>query len=263
MLPYTNRSFLYGDGLFETLRIQAGNVFNATAHCRRLKLGFQTLQFSSDTSFITPAWLEQIITSSLCSQQEHQRVRITFFRAEGGLYTPSQQAFGYTVNTQKLQGYFSWQTEGLMIGISKRVKLHYDQLSSLKTCSALPYVLAGIEKKERNLDAILLENTKNQIAEGQASNLFAFFGKTLVTPPLSSGCVQGTMRSFLLEEAPKVGFKSLQKELNQSDLEKADEIFLSNAIQGIRWVSKLNPYNKRYKSEQSYQLFKKIFGKVL
>ena len=184
MLPYTNRSFLYGDGLFETLRIQAGNIFNVAAHCQRLKLGFETLQFYSDTSFISPAWLHQLIRPELLTQQEHQRVRITFFRTAGGLYTPNQKTFDYTIDTQGLQSYFTWPTQGLSIGISKRVKLHYDQLSPLKTCSALPYVLAGIEKKERNLDAILLANTENKIAEGQASNLFAFFENTLVTPPL-------------------------------------------------------------------------------
>ena len=134
---------------------------------------------------------------------------------------------------------------------------------NLKTSSALPFVLASIFKKENNLDDCLLLNTAGRLACGSSSNVFLVKNGELLTPPLTEGCVAGTMRAALFDLAKQLGTKAAEVPIALAELGTADEIFLTNAIQGIRWVRQVTGVDKRYNPSLSKNLVEEINRRFL
>ena len=171
---FYNRAFKYGDALFETIRISEGRFLNAEAHFKRLSLGLSLLKMQNDTNPLTFSDFQKIIVDYIKTKSDaNLRVRITFFRKSGGLYTPQVNDFDYFIESSTLNSsLFELNKTGLKIGICDSVRLSIDKLSNLKTTSALPYVMAAIEKNENNWDDCLILNSKNFVAESIAANIF-------------------------------------------------------------------------------------------
>src|SRR5690606_1335213 len=129
------------------------------------------------------------------------------------------------------------------------IRLSYSALSSLKTCSALPYVLAGIEKKSRNLDEILILDGQNRLAECSSSNLFWLKNGNIYTPSLESGCIAGVMRRHILHQARQSRIEIQEVLENPETLLTADQVFCCNVtgvylfekFEQTRFDTKLNP----------------------
>lgn len=239
-----NRAFKYGDGLFETIRISNGKALNLSAHFLRLKKGFEILELQNSKQPFTFEAFQQIINDFLSNNNNNSnanlRVRISFFRKGEGFYTPQEHDFEFYIESSPLQSpSFQLNPKGLQIGICTKVRLSIDQLSNLKTISALPYVLAGLEKKKNGWDDCLILNSKEKIAESIAANVFIVKKGKIYTPALTEGCVAGVMRSNLIHLAQKMGFELEETSLDMADLVEAEEIFLTNAIQGIQWVESI------------------------
>jgi branched-chain amino acid aminotransferase len=99
----------------------------------------------------------------------------------------------------------------------------------------------------------LIINTENRICDSTIANVFWIKNGTIFTPPLSEGCVAGVMRSHLLTELPLQGYTVEEKTAVADDLVDADEIFLTNAISGLRWVSDFK--GKKYGNTISTKIF--------
>lgn len=245
-----NRSFLYGDGLFETIRVSEGRALFLRAHFERLSKGLQILQLQKTTQPLTYHQFEVIIKGFIAQQSTaNLRIRSTFFRRLGGRYTPQHHEFEYHLEATPLAGpAYPIPTQPLTIGIAQQVRLSTDVLSNLKTTSALPYVMAGLEKKKEGWDDALLLNHQGYIAEAIAANVFLKIGKQIVTPALNQGCVAGVMRQQLLQLLPILGYSIKEEVIDPKQLHKADEIWLSNALQGIvgvhQWVDRKQPYQQ-------------------
>lgn len=236
-----NRAFKYGDGLFETIKVSNGKALNLYLHFERLQKGFGVLQFQAEQPFTFEVF-QRIINDFLSKNipNANLRVRISFFRKGEGFYTPQEHDFEFFIETSPLESApYQLNKKGLYIGIASQVRLSIDSLSNLKTISALPYVLAGLEKKQNNWDDCLILNSKENIAESIAANIFVVKENKLYTPSLSEGCVAGTMRFTILEIAAKLGLEIIETSLLPRDLDDAEELFLTNAIQGIQWVEKI------------------------
>lgn len=243
----TNRAAKYGDGLFETCKISQGKILFAKDHYLRLATGFSILGYApiSYADFIA-----KINAHIHTKSDTNLRVRITFFRLGAGLYTPKSNQTDFVIESSPLPSpFYQLNERGLEIGIAKDIHLSTDILSNLKTISALPYVLAGLEKVKNNWDDCLLLNHKKNIAESIAANLFLYYNNTLFTPALSEGCVAGIMRKQVIKIAIKNKIRVVEKSINLSDLKKADTIFLTNAIQGISWVKKIANSEQVYHSK--------------
>ena len=169
-----NRSFLYGDGLFETIRVSEGRALYLKAHFERLTKGLQVLQMQSTNQPLTYQQFKEIIEGFIAQQATaNLRIRSTFFRQDGGRYTPQQHSFDYHLEATPLPtAAYPVAPTSLTIGLSQQVRLSTDALSALKTTSALPYVLAGLEKKQQGWDDCLLLNHQGYIAEAIAANVF-------------------------------------------------------------------------------------------
>ena len=232
-----NRAFLYGDALFETIRMRDGKIPFLKYHVKRLLHGLHFLKYKIPKKY-TLRFFEKEIQRIATG---NTRIRITVFRSKGGLYTPKNNRPKFLIVTSPLaSSQFELNKKGLTLGVFEEIKLACSPLSNLKTCNSLPFIQAGFYKKEQLLDDCILLNDKNKIAEASSANIFLLKKNKLITPSLSSGCVAGTMRAIILEIAQQEKFQIQEISIPLSSLATVDEIWLTNAIQGIRWVKNIN-----------------------
>lgn len=246
-LSYKNRAFCYGDALFETMHANGTDIQFINDHLTRLIFGMKVLKMEVPT-VIESGFIEKEIIKLLHKNKLYQgvRIRLSVFRNEGGKYTPADNNISYLVETDYLENdYYQLNNKGFIIDIYPEIKKPINQFSNLKTSNSLLYVMAGLYAKEKKLDDCLLLNEKGNIIEGISSNIFLIKGSTLSTPSLKEGPVAGIMRKQILKLADNVGFNiNNESSITQSQLLNADEVFLTNSINGIRWVSAYK--EKRY-----------------
>lgn len=231
-----NRSFRYGDGCFETMRVQRGEVVLGDLHFERLLASLNLLHFDIPAHFTKAFFLRQI--ADLCHKNnlpDMARVRFTVFRADGGLYEPLNNIPSYLIQASELSStVLELNENGLVLDIFPDARKTSDKFSSIKSNNCLPYVMGAMYGKQHGFNEVLLLNQYGRVADSTIANVFMVHHKTIYTPPLTEGGVCGVMRKHLLRS--ELPFKIEEKPLTVEDLENADEIFLTNAIQGIRWV---------------------------
>lgn len=166
---------------------------------------------------------------------------------------------GYIIECWPLQrAATEWNENGLVIGVYPELKKTMDFLSNLKTASFLIYSLAAqYAKSQRWNDAIVL-NTDNGIADTSIANLFIVSNGDVYTPSLEQGCVAGVMRAHVMEALKKQGILVKETKIDLAMLNEADEVFLTNAIRGLRWVQRLE--NKIYSNVVSRKLYDQLFN---
>ncbi len=230
-----NRVFNYGDGLFETIRVFDGQVPFLEYHFDRLKKGMLVLKMDVPEYFSVSFFKNEI--QKLIGELGNHRVRLTVFRSSGGFYTPKTNHPEFLITCSQLNdSFFKLNSNGLRVGIFNEIKIQQHVLSNLKTCNSLPNILAGIYCQVKGFDDCLMLNTSENVSELTSSNVFIFKNNSLLTPALSEGCVDGTMRKTILEIAKSKELETHETSIKLLDLEQADEIWLTNAIQGIRWI---------------------------
>ncbi len=247
VLNVSNRAFRYGDALFETIRCMHQRPAWFRDHYQRLLNGMSLLKM--DIKSLPPAVALEAQISSLIQKNKlfgDARARLTVFREDGGLYTPVSNRVNYLIEVSPLptSGY-ELNTKGLFIDVFDEETKPINRFSHYKTANALLFVLAGQFKKEVCKDDVLIMNARKQIIEGLASNLFWIKDGVVYTPLRSSGCVDGIMRKQiirLLKENNRLIYETSGTDIET--LYEANEIFLTNAIQGIQWVVGLK--DKRY-----------------
>ncbi len=241
----TNRAFRYGDGLFETIRVFEGQMPFFQRHWQRLTSGCRILGLDSPANF-SPNFFKNEI-AKLTNNNGNWRIRLSVWRSGGGLYTPHSNLPEFLIEASSLtNSTFELNELGLEVCIFQKyllpqTTLNYDLQPPcvplpIKTNSALLQVLAASAKKEAGLDDCLMLNTAGQLACATSSNLFWVKNSELFTPPINAGAVAGTMRATILDMAGQLGIRCNEQSISPDELSLADEIFLTNAIQGIRWV---------------------------
>ena len=239
VLSIENRGFRFGDALFETIRYHKGTPLFFDDHYSRLLQGVSTLKMnigSLPSKEQLKREIETLVTKSRIFTDA--RIRLTVFRNDGGLYTPATNNVSYSIEASSLKGkLFSLEKKGLLIDVFKQHKKAISPLYNFKSANSILYVLAGIFKKEKQLDDCLIVNENSEIIEGLSSNMFWIKENKVYTPLLSTGCVDGIMRKQVINVINQSGI-DLQETAGSSieELLDADEIFLTNAIQGVRWV---------------------------
>ncbi|MBD80784.1 MAG: 4-amino-4-deoxychorismate lyase [Crocinitomicaceae bacterium] len=256
-----NRSFKYGDGLFETIRSIKTKLPFWDFHIQRLKHGLEILEI--DASKIEWQKVKAEI-SELLEMNEHKKgakVRMSFYRGGGGTYFPTSNEAQYSIESYELPNEsFVLNNRGKQMDFYTRIKKPLNILSMVKSANAQLFVMAARYAQQSKLDDAFIINGNNELCEAVSSNVFVIRGDQVYTPPLSSGCLPGTMRMVLISLLTKKGIKVNETPISPSDLIMADEIFLTNAIDGISWVSghKSKRFYKKY-SEALVQELNKIF----
>lgn len=236
MLTADNRSFRYGDGCFETMRVSQGQIQLADLHFERLMASIHLLHFDVPQHF-TKNYFTRLITE-LCTRNNHDthaRVRLTIFRADGGLYEPLNNHPCFIIQSWELNRQILELNEtGLTIDICPDVRKSIDKYASIKSNNCLPYVMATMWARQHRLNDAVILNPYGRVADSTLASLFIVRNRQLITPPLSEGSVCGVMRKHLMQiDLP---FSLIEAPLTVEDLETANEIFLTNAISGLRWV---------------------------
>ncbi|MDB5240619.1 MAG: aminotransferase [Spirosoma sp.] len=232
-----DRAFQYGDGLFETIRYEQSQVWFWPDHYARLTAGMKALHLTLPDN-LSEASTYQHITDLLRTNEltgQPARIKIQVWRQTGGLYTPTTNYANILITAQP-GGPFAI-TERAIVGILEAIRLHVSPYSAFKTLSSLPYVMAGIAKKERGLDDVILLNVnpEDYLAECLASNLFWFDKGVLYTPDIETGCVDGIMRQQILRKAKTVG-QSVNIGFHRlASLSSAEAVFCCN-VNGIQWI---------------------------
>ncbi|MBA3970673.1 MAG: aminotransferase class IV [Bacteroidetes bacterium] len=254
VLAVNNRSFRYGDALFETIRVANYNPQFLKDHLERLYNGMKVLKMEMNPLFsevfFEHAILELAQKNDIASDA---RVRLTVYRNAGGFYTPSTNDVSFVVEAYPMEekGYIL-NSKGYTVDLFTEFKKAQNVLSSIKSANSAIYVMAGIHKIQNELDECLLLNDKHHIIEGISSNLFAVKNGVLYTPPVADGCVNGVMRKKIIEIAQANKIAVYEISVMQNVLLGADELFLTNTINGIRWVVAYK--QKRYFNDTAKKL---------
>ena len=258
---FNNRSFQYGDGLFETMHALGSGVQFFYEHMERLIGSMKLLKMEVPVRFsIDTLGLQKEINKLLTKNKIFKggRVRLTVFRKSGGFYSPETKEINYLIQTEHLKyDQYVLNTKGFNIDIFEEVQKPLNIFSGLKTTSSIFYVMAGIFKSDNKLDECLIINEKGNIAEGISANVFIVKEKNIYTPSLKSGCLNGVMRKKIIDIAKKEKLTVFDDvPIKLADIMTADELFFTNAITGIRWV--LGFKQRRYYNKVAKQLNQKL-----
>jgi len=249
-----NRSFRYGDGFFETMKMMNGNIILEKQHSERLFHSLQVLQFDKPDYF-TPVYIHQQIQNLVIANNHRQlaRVRLMVFRGNGGLYDVEDNEPNYLIQSWDLKEQPTYNSTGAITGIYKAARKAADAFSPIKSNNYLPYAMAAMWCKGEGLDTALVMNCYDRIAEAITSNVFIVKEGVVQTPPLSEGCINGVVRRYLLQYMRDRNVRYEERALTPEDVLNADELFLTNAGFYIRWVKQCG--ERGYGNEFSRKLF--------
>lgn len=249
-----NRAFRYGDGIFETIRLMNDEILFFDRHLKRLKDSMNLLGMTDheDLTFHN-LYLSIRHLDQVNRLKGNGRIRLEVFRNDGGLYTPQSNNVSYVIEATALKSTaYSLNQNGLKIDIYSEIRKPVSRLSNLKSSNALYYVMAGLYKKNTGTGDCLVLNTGGRIAEAISSNIFIVMDEKVITPSLTEACVAGVMRDVIIEKLLDQGIHVVEGGITPEDLNAAGEVFLTDVINGIRWVGAFR--NKRYFSNLSRSL---------
>lgn len=230
-LAYNDRGYQYGDGLFETMIMNSGRINLFSLHWERLKEGMSFLAMEPPLWLKDATYMEKILLQLAKKNgfENHARIRLQVTRKPGGLFTPIDNGVNVLGAVKELQEPHPLLKPAVQAGISEKYWLHPSPISKFKTCSALPYVMAGMEKAARNLDDIILLDQQGHIAECLVSNLFWIKKGQWHTPSLDTGCVEGVMRKNIINFIAQEGTELKEVKVKPEEILGADFIFNCNA----------------------------------
>ncbi len=258
-LSINNRAFLYGDGVFETLKIVNNKILFLEDHYFRLMASMRILRMEIPMNF-TMEYLEgEILKLAKINQLERSaRVRLTIFRNDGGYYLPTSNEISFLIAIKPLEKeLYSIENETYEVELFKDFYITKHLLSTLKSTNKIINITASIFAKENDYNNCLILNDSKNIVEAINGNIFMVVGKKLITPPISEGCLNGIMRKQILALAKKIDhLEVLEEVISPFDLQKADELFITNVISGIQ------PISKYRKKEFTNQLSKDLLTRL-
>ncbi|TVQ87213.1 MAG: 4-amino-4-deoxychorismate lyase [Bacteroidetes bacterium] len=246
LIPYDNRSFRYGDGVFETIRCYRGKALWMEYHLKRLEKSTALLKLTLPDDFSVDFLAGMI--SGLLHANNHlagARVRLSVFRDAGGFYRPDNNNAGFLIESMPLtHEMYELNKNGLIIGIYNEAFKTANIFSGLKTSNALLYISASMHAQEKQWNDALILNSEGFVAEATSSNIFMVHEGKIYTPSLDQACVDGVMRSVILKKITEANYPVDECSLTTDDLLEADELFITNTIAGVQWIKGFQ--SKRY-----------------
>lgn len=242
LISINNRGLAYGDALFETIKISHGKLLFWEDHYFRLMASMRIMRMEIPMNF-TMEFLEEEIHKLLEAKllkNQSSRVKLTVFRNEGGLYTPTTNDVSYIIDTKALSDDFYKINENhYEVDLFKDYYVAPSLLSTLKSNNKALNVVGSIYAKENNLNNCLLLNTNKHVVEALNGNVFLVKGNVIKTPPINDGCLKGVMRTQIISVVKSMpDYELLEDSISPFEIQKADEMFLTNVIVGIQPITK-------------------------
>ena len=262
----SNRAYNYGDGLFETIKAVNGKLFFWEDHYFRLMSSMRIMRMEIPMDF-TMEFLEAEILKTLEANkliQKSARVRVQIDRGEGGLYLPLENTeIRFLIKVAELDSPFYTidDAQTNLVDLYKDFYVAPGLLSGLKSNNKALNVMGSIYAKENGYNNCLLVNTNKNVIEALNGNLFLVKGDSIKTPPLADGCLKGIMRKQILQLLLEdLNYITEEASISPFELQKADELFITNVIQGIVPITQYR--KKTYKSDFAKELVKKLNVKI-
>lgn len=256
-LQSSNRSFRYGDGLFETILISEGKPVFIDLHLERLLAGMKLTGIE-----VPPGWDVKYFHSAIAQLAEvnnykHARCRLTVWRGGGGNYLPELNQPELLIELTELnKSDYQLNATGLKVGDYTGMQKQIHPLSACKTANALIYVLAAKYAAENKFDDAVIYNSEGRVADAVSSNIFIFRSNAIFTPAANEGGISGVMRKVVISVCRKEGIPVNEIQMMPDDILKADEFFITNAIKGLNWVGSYGTrsYTNKFASDLLYIL---------
>lgn len=251
-----NRGFKYGDAIFETIKANKSKVFFWEDHYFRLMASMRMLRMKIPMEFTLEFLQEEIAKTinSLGGAGPFYRVRLTVYRKDGGFYTPETNEIEYNIEVSETNYQLK---ETYKLDVYKDFYNYSGLLSTVKTNNRVLNTLASIYAKENDLHNCILINERKGVCEATNGNIFVLKGNVIKTPALSEGCIKGIARQKVIEILKKNTEYTLEETtISPFEIQKADEVFITNAIMGVQPVS-------QYKKKKFDIEFGKKLAKIL
>lgn len=259
VLTFNNRSFKYGDGVFDTLKVVNGKVIFLEDHYFRLMASMRMLRMDIPMEFTLEFMENEILRLTQENKLNDARIRLTIFRKDGGNYTPKSHAIEYIIEASSLK---------VVVEDSYEVELFKDfysysgLLSTIKTTNRTLNVIASVFAKENEYANCIFLNEKKQLVEAINGNIFIVIGNKIKTPALENGCIKGIIRQKVIDLIKKhPSFEIEECEISPFELAKADEVFITNSIVDIQAVTKYR--KKTFQKDVSCEIAKLLKGLYL
>lgn len=254
-----NRAFLYGDAVFETVKIVDSKILFLEDHYFRLMSSMRIIRMEIPMDFTMEYFEEQILRLAKSEKLDNSsRARITVFRNDGGYYLPQTNTVSFLISAESLDNtlYLINQQE-YVVDLYTDFYVAKQLLSSIKTTNKIINIMASIFANENGLDNCLLLNDSKNVVEALQGNIFMLKGNILITPPVSEGCLNGVMRKQILALARKMeNLEVVEEVISPFDLQKSDELFITNVIKGIQPITKYR--KKEFSTNFSKVLVEKL-----
>ena len=259
----SNRGFLFGDSVFETIKVLDSKVLFLEDHYFRLMASMRICRMEIPMNFTMEYFEEQILKLiATFSDSNSYRVRFSVYRDSDGFYLPKTRNVQFIVAASSLNSdLYAIGKESYEVELYKDFYVSKQLLSTLKTNNKMLQITGSIFADENGYDNCLVLNDEKNVVEALQSNLFMKTGNLVVTPPVSDGCLNGIMRKQILELLKKIeGIEVKETSVSPFDLQKADELFLTNVISGIQPITKYR--KKEYTTEFASDVIKRLNAKI-
>lgn len=260
-----DHGFLYGDGIYETLRAYNGIVFKLDEHIQRLYHSASLIQLNvrKDADAIKKAVYQTLQANRL----REAVIRVTVSRGAGpaGLDPELCKKPTFVIFASKFREYpGQFYQNGVPVAIVKTRRNIISALNpQIKSLNFLNNVLAKIEAKRVNAFEALMLNYRGYLAEGTVSNVFFLKDGILFTPGLTAGILGGITRKTVLDIARKCGFKINQGKFRKTAIYGADEVFLSNTTMEVMPVSRIDNVRIAAKAGKTTNVFRQAYKQMV
>ena len=258
---FNNRGFLYGDSVFETIKIIDNKIIFWEEHYLRLMSSMRILRIEIPNNYTPEFFEEQIIkTNQKIDPLFSGRVRLSVYRDGKGLYLPKNNSPAFVITSKKTnKKLFEINTKKYKVDLFKDYLIQSNLLSNLKTNNRVINVIGSIYASENELDNCILLNDNKLVAEFLNGNIFIVNDKIIKTPTLLTGCLNGIMRNKIIDLFNKNSeYKILEKDFSPYELVSSDEIWVTNSIYGIIPVTE---YRRKFFSNNVARVVINFFNK--
>ena len=247
LISASDRGFLLGDAVFETIRAFGGRILELPLHAERLRGSAAVLEIplAGDVEATLRAAIDELLAADgLAAPGIEVSVRVTVSRGPAevrGLLPPTEVRPTVVVQASRvLPPPAELLARGLYLAISAVRRDPLSPLAAVKTTSRAEFVYARLEARRRGADDALFLTTDGHLAEATSASLFVVRGNELATPALACGILAGTTRQWLLQWAAGVGLQAHEEWLLPEDLFGADEVFLASSVAGVLPVTRVD-----------------------
>ena len=236
-----NRGVQLGDAVFEELRVLNGDIIFLEDHYLRLMSSMRILRMEIPMNF-TMEFMEEEILKGLSENdlKEAKQIKFTVFRNSQADFSKSDNSISYFITSDTLTNPFFILNEGAYeVELFKDFYKNSSMLSNLDTNNKVLNVVGAIYAQENDYQDCLLLNERKQVIEALNGNLFVVKGNQIKTAPLTDGCINSILRKKLIDIVSKINdFEFIEDSISPFELQKADELFIINNIDGIISISK-------------------------